>query len=147
MAQVKKLQIKSDYFTLDEFICSKTADRLKIKNVPTAEIVQSLQYGVDMILEPLRRYMQSPVVITSGYRCDKLNTAVGGKSNSYHTKGMAADIHINSKEHAMAIMSYLSNNVSVDVALFEHSSNAQWIHVQWCISRNPRHIINYNYNA
>lgn len=31
--------------------------------------------------------------ITSGYRCPNFNKEIGGKKNSAHTKGMAADIY------------------------------------------------------
>lgn len=33
-----------------------------------------------------------PLTINSGYRCETHNRAVGGKPNSEHTKGKAADI-------------------------------------------------------
>ena len=32
-------------------------------------------------------------LLSSGYRCDKLNRAVGGAKNSDHRFGAAADIH------------------------------------------------------
>lgn len=44
------------------------------------------------ILQRVRDEFGKAVTITSGYRCKTHNKAVGGASNSYHTKGMAADI-------------------------------------------------------
>lgn len=45
------------------------------------------------MLEQLREHLGSrPVVITSGYRCEKHNYAVGGVKNSQHLLGNAADI-------------------------------------------------------
>ncbi len=44
------------------------------------------------ILQKIRDNFNQPVTITSGYRCKTHNKAVGGASNSYHTKGQAADI-------------------------------------------------------
>jgi uncharacterized protein YcbK (DUF882 family) len=35
---------------------------------------------------------ETPLVITSGYRCTKHNKAVGGVKLSYHTMGYAADV-------------------------------------------------------
>lgn len=44
------------------------------------------------VLEKIREHFDSPVIINSGYRTPSWNTKVGGASNSYHCKGMAADI-------------------------------------------------------
>ena len=80
---VNQKTIKSDFFTLEEFTRSSTAKRLKINNKPSDEVLRNLQYGVQMVLDPLRRIHQAPIVITSGYRCAELNRAVGGVANSW----------------------------------------------------------------
>lgn len=36
-----------------------------------------------------------PIIVSSGYRCNKHNKAIGGAPRSYHLKGMAADVMIN----------------------------------------------------
>lgn len=41
----------------------------------------------------LRNFVEGKCYITSGYRCEKYNTIIGGSKNSYHKKGMALDIH------------------------------------------------------
>lgn len=43
-------------------------------------------------LQVLRDNVQAPIVINSGYRSPQHNKRVGGATNSYHLKGMAADI-------------------------------------------------------
>lgn len=43
-------------------------------------------------LERLRELWGNPIVITSGYRCEKHNTEVGGAKESRHMKGFAADV-------------------------------------------------------
>lgn len=147
MEKQKINQLKSDYFTLQEFINSTTAARLKIDNTPSAEILRNLEYGVQMVLDPLRRIHQKPIVITSGYRCEKLNKAVGGVANSWHTKGNAADIRIKDENEAREIFDILKTLPSVDTALFEHSRQSQWIHVQWDMTKTPRHHFNFNFKA
>lgn len=139
--------IKSDYFTLAELTKSVTAARHKIDNTPPLEVMANLQYGVDMVLDPLRRIYGHPIIITSGYRCDKLNKLVGGVSNSWHTKGNAADIHISSEEDAQIKFDILKKLPSVDTVLFEHSNTAQWLHVQWDRTKTPRHHFNFNFKA
>lgn len=147
MGKVNQKTIKSDFFTLEEFTRSSTAKRLKIDNTPSDEVVRNIQYGVQMVLDPLRRIIRSPIIITSGFRCSALNKAVGGVANSWHTKGNAADIRISNEEEAKAIFQALQTLPSVDTVLFEHSATAIWMHVQWNMERTPRHHYNFNYQV
>ena len=89
----------SPHFTVGEFFRSGTAIRLGIDNNPdahpgegisTAEVVENLRALCTEVLEPLRRRV-GRVIVTSGYRCQELNKAVGGVWNSQHLKGEAAD--------------------------------------------------------
>ena len=147
MGKVNQKTIKSDFFTLEEFTRSSTAQRLKIDNTPGDEVVRNIQYGVQMVLDPLRRIIRSPIIITSGFRCSALNKAVGGVANSWHTKGNAADIRISDEEEAKTIFQALKTLPSVDTVLFEHSTSAIWMHVQWDMERTPRHHYNFNYQV
>lgn len=147
MGKVNQSPIKSDFFSLEEFTRSSTAQRLKIDNSPSDEVVRNIQYGVQMVLDPLRRIIRTPIIITSGFRCSTLNKAVGGVANSWHTKGNAADLRINNEEEAKAIFQALKTLPSVDTVLFEHSATAIWMHVQWDMERTPRHHYNFNYQA
>ena len=45
-------------------------------------------------LEKLRKTIEKPIYITSGYRCTEYNQKVGGIKNSYHKLGLAADIRV-----------------------------------------------------
>ena len=123
--------IKSEFFSLAELIKSSTATKHHIDNTPPADVIRNLQYGVDMVLDPLRRIYGKPILITSGYRCPKLNTLVGGVSNSWHTQGNAADIHVASLTEATKLFSNLQKIPSVDTVLFEHSGSGQWLHVHY----------------
>lgn len=144
---INQKTIKSDFFTLEEFTRSSTAKRLKIDNTPNDVVIRNIQYGVQMVLEPLRRILRTPIIITSGFRCAELNKAVGGVANSWHTKGNAADLRIKNEEEAKAIFQILKTLPSVDTVLFEHSSTSIWMHVQWDMERTPRHHFNFNYQA
>jgi len=42
----------------------------------------------------VRKILEKPVYITSGYRCLKYNHQIGGVANSYHRIGLAADIKV-----------------------------------------------------
>ena len=68
MVKVNQKMIKSDFFTLEEFTRSTTAKRLKIDNTPDDVVIRNIQYGMQMVLDTLRRKLLAPIKITSGYR-------------------------------------------------------------------------------
>lgn len=67
------------YFKLDEFKCKCCGENL------------TSQALIDM-LNKARELAGVPFIITSGYRCKTHNKKVGGKDNSAHLRGLAADI-------------------------------------------------------
>ena len=80
------------YFNIEELVKSATAERLAIDNTPPRAAQQMLTVLVEQLLDPIRRRYGAPIIVTSGYRCPALNTAVGGVANSHHIVGCAADI-------------------------------------------------------
>ena len=80
------------YFTIQELSASATAERLAIDNTPPRAARKMLTILVEQLLDPIRRRYGAPIIVTSGYRCPALNTAVGGVANSHHIVGCAADI-------------------------------------------------------
>ncbi len=79
-------------FTLEELCASPTAKRLGIKNTPRNTGEEKLSILARDILQPIRDAYGKAVVVTSGYRCGKLNEVVGGAKNSDHVYCCAADI-------------------------------------------------------
>lgn len=68
------------------------------------------------VLETIRNHFNEPVIINSGYRTPTWNTKVGGAKNSYHMKGMAADIRVKNvspKEVAKFASEYMKNHGGV----------------------------------
>ncbi len=80
------------YFKIDELTHSLRAQACGIDNTPPASAVPLMVELITKVLDPIREKWQSPIYITSGYRCPMLNKKVGGVENSYHLRGMAADI-------------------------------------------------------
>ena len=81
------------YFTLRELTRSATAARLGIDNTPDEKVTANLIRLAETVLDPLREAYGKPIIVSSGYRCPKLNKAVGGARTSQHMYGQAADIH------------------------------------------------------
>lgn len=73
-------------FNLDEF---KSKDGSSFP----AEIVQSLTILATQ-LQALRIELGRSITITSGYRSPAHNLKVGGAKDSFHVRGMAADIQV-----------------------------------------------------
>lgn len=91
------------HFTYNEFVNSSTASIIGCLNYPVGSKgrIFFCNYIVfSHILESVRRTLGRPVLITSGYRCSRLNSAVGGAKNSYHTRYRAVDIAVSSSEAA-----------------------------------------------
>ena len=85
----------SPHFSLLEMTESQTARKHGIENVPKPKEVENLKRLCKNVLEPLREAMQLPVVITSGYRCKRLNELlVHAARKSQHMVGCAADFYV-----------------------------------------------------
>ena len=117
------------YFSIKELTKSETATRLKIDNTPTAEVVDNLTALVDNVLDPLRELYGKPIHISSGYRCPRLNKAVGGVANSQHLTGQAADINQGSHEENRRLFICLEEYCTFDQLLWENGG--AWIHVSF----------------
>lgn len=129
--EMKDIQL-SKHFKLSEFIKSPTASAKGIDNTPSLEIVSNLQYLCMHCLEPLREQFNTPIIISSGYRCPKLNTAVKGASNSNHLYGYAADIRIPNNETGKRWFLWMMNNLQFDELITEReyaNSPTFWIHI------------------
>lgn len=74
----------SKNFTYEEMYASSTAKARGIDNTPNDEVKANLFKLVTTILQPIRDEFGEPVIVGSGYRCPKLNAAVGGVPNSEH---------------------------------------------------------------
>ena len=123
------------YFTLTELIRSSTAIRHGIDNTPDAETIKRLEALVENVLDPLREAYGKPITVTSGYRCPRLNRAVGGAANSQHIKGEAADITAGSPSENLYIYNLLKN-LPIDQAINERKGS--WIHVSYSSRRCRR---------
>jgi len=75
----------SPHFRLAEFLHHGSTEGI------TADVLENLRLLAKQ-LETVRAFFGQPIIINSGFRTPAHNAAVGGEPNSYHLKGMAADI-------------------------------------------------------
>ena len=135
------------HFTIEEMYASDTAKRLGIDNKPTTQKMINLVYLCAHVLEPLRVAMNEPIKIGSGYRCEKLNKAVGGVYNSQHLKGQAADLCIDGDiKKGKRWFNYIKDHLPFDQLIWEHNpkTGSYWVHVSYVFpdfGKNRKQVI------
>lgn len=129
------------HFNVSEFFRSSTATKNGIKNEPSfdekAAIVRNINLLVDNVLDPVRDMVNTPIIITSGYRCPQVNRLVGGVDNSQHMSGCAADFHVMgfTPEMMYEVFLYIFNTLEYDQLIYYRRKNI--IHVSY-VENCPR---------
>jgi zinc D-Ala-D-Ala carboxypeptidase len=111
------------YFTINELTKTSTG----ISNIPNAEHVANLIYLVENLLDKAREQLGMPITVTSGYRSEKVNKAVGGVATSQHTKGEAVDLVCRDNAKLFNIL----KTMNFDQLIWEKGNSVQpaWVHV------------------
>lgn len=120
-------------FSLEELTRSADASKQKIANKPSVNEISNLKALAENILQPLRDAV-GVISISSGYRSEALNKAVGGAATSQHLLGQAADFKCADMAKAYA---YIKENLPFDQLIWEFGDDKQpaWVHVSF----SPRH--------
>jgi hypothetical protein len=129
----------SPHFSLEELVASNEAARRGIDNSPTPEALAALKRTA-LGLETVRmRLGGAPIIISSGYRCQALNRAIGSKDTSQHLLGEAADFicpRFGSPAHIVSVLK--DSDVPYDQLILEFAhSGGGWVHVSFS-ERNRR---------
>mgnify|MGYP001227839943 FL=1 len=133
-------------FSLREFTKSQTAERMGIDNTPPEEIIPKLSFLATQILEPLREKIDTPILITSGYRCPELCEAIGSKPTSQHTKGEAVDIEAIGMS-TLNLAEMIINHFDFDQVILEcyrkGDMNSGWVHCSLISGENRQEVLTY----
>ena len=79
-------------------------------------------------LEQIRSHFNSPITITSPYRCQIHNSRVGGAVGSRHSKGDACDIVV--KNVAPRTVAQYAESIGIlGIGLYETSSDGHFVHI------------------
>lgn len=119
------------YFSIRELIKSDIADTHNIDNTPDMESKLNLISLIDNVLDPVREKWESPIIVSSGYRCDKLNSRMKGSKTSQHRFGQAADIRPKNGDvkglFEMIVSMIKSGELEVGQLIDEYDYS--WIHI------------------
>ena len=116
----------SPNFTLDEFLVSQTAARNGIDMTPSPRVIDNLERLAQQFLQPIRDEANSPVIISSGYRPELLNTMIGGSKTSAHRFGRAADFRVIGLSPYDTCQLILSLELHYDQLIHEFG---RWVHL------------------
>ncbi len=130
----------TEHFVLSEFLASRKAEEHKIPNIPLGCHIIRLRNLAVRCLEPTRQRFKLPIIVTSGYRCAKLNQLVGGVPSSQHVEGLAADIQVphhhwpfsvtTEEQMARILWFWMKDNLpDYDQLILEHRGASYWVHV------------------
>lgn len=120
----------AEFFTKSELTRSDTARIRGIDNTPTPEASATLDALMWNVLDPIRRMWGKPIIVNSGYRCPKLNAAIGGSATSQHMKGEAADITAGDPTKNKELFDMIAQSAIPFDQLIDEK-NYRWIHVSY----------------
>ena len=127
----------STHVTLAEFENSPTATTHGINNKMSESQITSAKLLCENVFEPLRIHLNTPIKISSGFRCVQLNKMIKGSSTSQHCKGEAMDIKIGSKG-----FNFIKDKLDFDQLIWEFGNDdePQWVHVSYS-KRNRKQVL------
>ncbi len=134
------------YFSIKELSASTEARKMGIDNTPTPEARANLTALVEAVLDPLRERYGYPIMVSSGYRCPRLNKAVGGAETSQHVKGEAADIYVSKPKDKAMLFELIYYLLPYDQLIWERGNDEApaWIHVSYREGNNRRECLRYD---
>ena len=124
-------------FYLNEFTISQVAERHGYRNEPNDTQIKNLSYLCSNVLQPLRELIRVPIFINSGFRSSDVNVAVGGRFNSQHLEGKAADFVVPSM-NLVDVFNIVLQKLSFDQLIYEFG---KWIHVSWNGELNRKDVM------
>ena len=124
-------------FTMSELIHSETAEKYNILNIPDKKALDNMLLLIVDCLQPIRNYINKPMIISSGYRSARLNShpLINGRPNSQHLTGQAADFTIKGMTPKQIIEKIIASGVEYDQLINEHNI---WVHVSYNKGHNRK---------
>ena len=131
-------------FTLQELIESNTVNKRNndanpdndIDNTPSVEEINNLGRLARTVLQPIRDSVGRALIVSSGFRCDELNKAVGGSPTSDHKKGLAADINAEGMTND-ELFEHIINIPAIQYGqcILEDLDGKEWVHISYGIKK------------
>jgi len=129
-------------FSLAEFEHSDLAVRHGIPNKVPKPLMPAVCAMAEM-MQRIRDFLGHPIIVSSGYRSEAVNRAVGGAGLSDHLSGRACDFRCPGFGDPVLVALALAPHVSTlgIGQLIAEFGRAGWIHVSTKIPDNPANRI------
>lgn len=118
-----------------------TRTSAKADNTPNAEQVEAMKLLAANVFEPLRALVCRPIIITSMFRCTKVNGLIGGATTSQHCKGEAMDIKLPGSNRSL--FEIIMNQLPFDQLIWEFGTDKEpaWVHVSYKSTGNRKQVL------
>ena len=104
-----------------------------LENTPSETHLAAMAYLAENVFEPLRNHFNKPIAVTSFFRSNAVNKAIGGANSSQHTRGQAMDIdgHVLGGVSNSEIFHFIKDNLQFDQLIWENGNDKEpdWVHV------------------
>ena len=120
------------HFTFEELTNTSNTELLEANRESAKAFMKQLKY-VAGTLEEIRAVLGVPLRVTSGFRNNALNKAVGGSATSGHTKGLCADIipvGLNVSDAFKLIIENKAQCQSLKKCIIEKVRGSEWLHIE-----------------
>lgn len=131
--------------SLNELLRSDFATRKDIKEQfePNATVIENLKNLAINVLQPIEDNLRegvnsNQVIISSGYRCERLNKAIGGAKFSQHLVGEAADINVKGISTVDLVNKIKSWGIPFDQMIEEFGA---WVHISFKKGNNRGQVL------
>jgi hypothetical protein len=131
----------SKHISYKEATGSNYAKQYGIKNKPNDEQIENMQLLAEKVFEPLREWVDAPIRVNSMFRCEKLNSGIGGSSTSSHLKGEAMDITSMGGKSNLEMFHYIRTELDFDQLIWEFGAEPKWLHVSYNKDKNRKQVL------
>ena len=127
-------------FTMSELLKSEIAEKYNISNIPDKKSLDNMLTLIIECLQPIRNYINKPMIISSGYRNPRLNShpLINGAPNSQHCTGQAVDFTIKGMTPKQIIEKVIASGVEFDQCI---SENNLWVHISYNKGKNRKQVL------
>ncbi len=116
------------FFTLEELTRTSTG----LQNIPGTQELINLTRMVTLVLDPIRLEV-GRLTVSSGFRSEAVNGAVGGVDDSFHLLGCGADLQgeMSTEELFDLIqLNFEHSSRHIDKVILENIGGKSWVHIQ-----------------
>lgn len=129
------------HFTLEEL----TRTSVKAPNKPNATELTNIIFTANQ-LEQIRAMLGGPLAVTSCFRSEAVNKAVGGSPTSAHRYGLAADFTCASFGSPRDIVNLIiKSGIEFDQIILEFPSTSnpggQWVHIGFSKDKPRKQVL------